>query len=78
MAILSSTTIPADIVNLIASEMASGVERAVECWMAQVEQALTDARLTSLGRLNAVNEIVRDYKRLTGKSALNGERSLSR
>jgi hypothetical protein len=78
VAILSSTTIPADIVNLIASEMASGVERAVECWMAQVEQALTDARLTSLGRLNAVNEIVRDYKRLTGKSALNGERLLSR
>ena len=46
--------------------------------MAQVEQALTDVRLTSLGRLNAVNEIVRDYKRLTGKSALNGARLLSR
>jgi len=65
-------------VNLIASEMASRVERAVECWMAQVEQALADVRLTSLGRLNAVSEIVRDYKRLTGKSALNSERSLSR
>ncbi len=75
--ILSSVAIPADIVNVIASEMAAGVERAVECWMLQIEQALTDVRLTSLGRLNAVQEIVRDYKTLTGKTALVGRQNLN-
>lgn len=65
---------PTDIVNVIASEMASGVDRAVECWMLQIELALTDVHLTSLGRLNAVQEIVSNYKKITGKTALVGRR----
>jgi len=63
---------PTDIVNIIATEMAAGVDRAVECWMGQIDHALTDVHLTSLGRLNAVREIVTNYKKLTGKSALLG------
>ena len=68
---LATTAIPTDLVDVIASEMSVGVERAVECWMSEIEQALTDMRLTSLGRLNAVCEIVNEYKQLTGKSKLN-------
>ena len=67
---MASTAIPADIVDAIAGEMAVGVDRAVECWMSEIEQALTDLHLTSLGRLNAVREIVGEYKRLTGKAQL--------
>ena len=52
------------------AEMAVGVDRAVECWMSEIEQALTDIHLTSLGRLNAVREIVDEYKHLTGKVQL--------
>jgi len=74
---LSSLAIPADVVNVIASEMASGVERAVECWMLQIEQALTDVQLTSLGRLHAVQEILSNYKQLTGKTALAGRQELN-
>jgi hypothetical protein len=74
---LSSVAIPTDIVNVLASEMASGVERAVDCWMLQIEQALTDVHLTSLGRLNAVIEIVSNYKKLTGKIALAGRQDLN-
>ena len=40
---MASIAIPADLVDAIASEMASGVDRAVECWMSQIEQALTDS-----------------------------------
>jgi hypothetical protein len=69
---VASTAIPRDVVAVIASEMATGVERAVECWMSQVDQAVSDMRLTSLGRLNAVREIVEKYKNLTGKSQLEG------
>jgi hypothetical protein len=39
--------------------------------MTQIEAALMDTRLTTLGRLNAVHEIVRNYKLLTGKVEFN-------
>lgn len=68
--LLASTAVPVEIVDAIASEMAVGVDRAVECWMSEIELALTDLHLTSLGRLNAVREIVDEYKRLTGKVQL--------
>ena len=57
-------------VDAVAREMSCGVETAVECWMAQIDEALTDLRLTSLGRLNAVTQILANYKRLTGKEQL--------
>lgn len=63
----SATAVTENLVNVIASEMASGVERAVDCWMAQVEHAMTDVRLTTLGRVNAVREILETYKRVTGR-----------
>jgi hypothetical protein len=67
---VAATAVPTDVVDVIAAEMAIGVERAVECWMSEIEQALTDIHLTSLGRLNAVSEILNEYKRLTGKAQL--------
>jgi hypothetical protein len=67
---MATTAVPPDVVDVIASEMAVGVERAVECWMSEIEEALTDLHLTSLGRLNAVTEILNEYKRLTGKTYL--------
>jgi hypothetical protein len=67
---LAHPTFHNEFVSAVAAEMASGVQRAVECWLAQFEQALTDTRLTTLGRLNAVGEILDKYKRLTGKRQL--------
>ncbi len=58
------------LVRAVAAEMAIGVENAVECWLSQIDRALTDVHLTTLGRLNAVNEILDKYKRLTGKTQL--------
>ena len=71
---MATTAVPTELVEVIASEMAVGVDRAVEYWMSQIEQALTDAHLTSLGRLNAVRGIVDEYKQLTGKAQLEGRR----
>jgi hypothetical protein len=67
---VATTAIPTDLVDVIAGEMAIGVERAVECWMSEIEQAVTDIHLTSLGRLNAVCEILNEYRQLTGKVQL--------
>jgi hypothetical protein len=68
------TAVPSNFVEVVAAEMAHGVEAAVERWLAQVELALTDRQLTSLGRLNAVHEVLQDYKRLTGKVQLKSTR----
>ena len=67
---MASAGVYNEFVSAVAAEMASGVEMAVECWMAQFERALTDTRLTTLGRLNAVGQILDQYKRLTGKRQL--------
>jgi hypothetical protein len=72
---LATAVTPTNVVEVIASEIAVGVDRAVECWMSQIEHALTDVHLTSLGRLNAVREILDEYKHLTGKVHLHGRGS---
>jgi hypothetical protein len=59
-----------DILSGMVEELASGVDRAVECWIAQVEQILSDSHLTTLGRMYAIRELVERYKRLTGKDRL--------
>lgn len=59
-----------ELADLVAAQMASGVDKAVECWMAEVEAALTDMQLTTLGRMNAVRDVVDNYKRITGKTQL--------
>jgi acetyl-CoA carboxylase alpha subunit len=69
---LASAAVTANLVDIIAAEMATGVDRAVECWMSQIDEAITDASLTSLGRLQAVRQIIARYKELTGKAQLKG------
>ena len=64
---MATTAINRDLVQVIAEEIAYGVETAVACWMTKIDQAITDVELTTLGRLNAVREIVAHYKHLTGK-----------
>jgi len=59
-----------ELVRVVADEMSRGVEIAVDRWMADVEEALDDHRLTTLGRMYAIRRVVDRYKHLTGKSAL--------
>ena len=73
MATAAFTT--SDFVDVIATEVASAVELAVESWMAEVERAITDPELTTLGRMNAVKDVLESYKRLTGKTQLECRRN---
>ena len=66
----TSTAVPIDFVDAVAAEMVQGVEAAVERWLSQIERALTDRELTTLGRLQAVQDVLRAYKCLTGKGQL--------
>jgi hypothetical protein len=63
-------TVPVEFVCMIATDVAAGVDLAVESWMAQVEAAILDAHLTTLGRMNAVREVLQTYKTVTGKTEL--------
>lgn len=70
---MSATAITRDeFVSTIAAELSSGIETAVDCWMAQVEQALKDTQLTALARVQAVKAVLEKYKQLTGKEQLHG------
>jgi hypothetical protein len=66
-----------DFVDAIAVEMASKIDVAVESWMAEVELALNDPALTTLGRMNAAKEVLDQYKNLTGKKQLQSRRVLA-
>jgi hypothetical protein len=67
---VATVAVAQDFVSVVAEEIASGVDRAVECWMPQVEGALNDVHLTTLGRLYAVQAVMKRYKELTGKAQL--------
>jgi hypothetical protein len=59
-----------DVVRVIAEEMAHGVQNAVDCWMTEIDLAVTDSTLSTLARLNAVRDIIQNYKHLTGQEDL--------
>lgn len=59
-----------DLIDAIAMEMCSGIDAAVEGWMAEFESILRDPRLTTLGRLQEISALVERYKSITGKSEL--------
>jgi len=61
---------PADFIEMIATEMASGIQGAVQCWLKEVESALEDTRLTTLGRMDAVRLVIQRYKQLSGNERL--------
>ena len=58
---LTSVATDRELIEAVVGEMQDGIERAVGFWMAQIEDALRDPRLTTLGRMNAVKEIVHRY-----------------
>ena len=66
----------AEFVDVIASEVCHAAATAVERWMTEVESALTDPRLTSLGRLNAAQDVIARYKQIAGKADLHPHRTL--
>ena len=72
---MATSTVNREFVEAVAAEMASGIHAAVECWMATIDQVLQSRNLTTLGRLQAVQEIVTEFKRLSGKTELECRRS---
>lgn len=55
------------LIEAIAAEMSQGIDRAVNFWMLKIEGALLDPRLTTLGRMNAVLEVLQQYRGSSGE-----------
>ena len=51
-----------ELIEAVIAEMSLGIECALGFWMGQIEHALGDPELTSLGRLNAVRAIVHNFR----------------
>jgi hypothetical protein len=71
---LGTSTPTSVFVEVVASELACGVERAVDSWLGEIERAIQDPHLTTLGRLYAVQSIITRYKQIAGKDQLTGIR----
>jgi hypothetical protein len=65
---MAATAIDHDFIEAVASEMASGIHTAVECWMSKLEAVFNNQHLTTLGRVQKVQDIIAEYRQLYGKS----------
>ena len=64
---MATTSTPSDLVSLIAHEVVSGIEEAVDYWLGRIEQELTGRGLSAEQQLRAVERVIREYKEATGK-----------
>ena len=62
---MASVASDRELINAVVAEMADGIDCAVGFWIGQIEDALLDPHLTTLGRLHAVRAIVENYRHTT-------------
>ena len=67
---MATAAIPTQFIDIVASEMSSGVERAVEYWLAQIDQIAMNDKITLALKLAAFQGLLQNYKRLTRKTPL--------
>jgi hypothetical protein len=59
---MASTKGSRTLIEAVAAEMTTGIQCAVDYWMGQIESVFNDANMTTLGRLQAVKEILKTYQ----------------
>jgi hypothetical protein len=67
---LATVAIPADFINIVATEMSYGVEKAVEYWLAQIDQIVLNDKIAPELKVIAVQDVLRNYQRLIGRGLL--------
>ena len=67
---MASTTTRTDFVTLVAEEIISGIDHAVEYWLGRIEQELAGSSLTAIERVYAIERVLREYKDVSGKTQL--------
>jgi hypothetical protein len=72
---MANSAINREFIEAVAAEMSAGIHAALECWMSRIERVTQSRTLTTLGRLQASQEIVTEYKNLAGRTDLDCRRS---
>ena len=67
---LASVASDHDLIEALVAEIAQGIDCALSFWMEQIENALHEPQLTTLGRLYAVQAIVQQYRHGTTESGI--------
>lgn len=72
---MATSTLNREFIEAVAAEMSHGIHAALACWMGRIERVMENNALTSLGRLQAVKEIIAEYKNLIGETGFDCRRS---
>jgi hypothetical protein len=63
---MASIATRADFVSLVAEEIASGIDRALQYWLGRIELEIENARLSGADRIHAIEQILEEYKVASG------------
>lgn len=50
-----------ELIEAVVAEMSAGIDCALEFWMSQIDAVFENNQITTLGRLQAIQEILRTY-----------------
>lgn len=64
---MASTATKADFVRMVAQEVSSGIDRALQYWLGRIEMEAVDGKLTLAQRISAIERILTEYKVSTGQ-----------
>ena len=62
MSLPNPTSADHELIDAVSAELCAGIDRALGFWMNQIENVLQDHRLTTLGRLQAIKDVVGHYR----------------
>jgi hypothetical protein len=68
----STTSADRELIDAVSAEVCAGIDRAVGFWMNQIDDVLQDSRLTTLGRLQAVKDVVGAYRHRCAEEFVKG------
>ena len=57
-----------DFVSMVAEEISSGIDRALQYWLGRIELEVVDRSLSTAERIDAIEEILTEYKIRSGKA----------
>jgi hypothetical protein len=67
---MATTLIDKDFIEAVATEIACGVDSAVERWIADIDSVLKNPLLSDEDKVFSMGEMVARYKLATGRSVL--------
>jgi hypothetical protein len=65
---MARTTSRTEFVSMVAEEISSGIDRALQYWLGRIEVEVVDRSLTSSERIHAIEQILTEYKIRSGQA----------